>query len=133
MMNEKKREKIQKKYNEQKQSYDNFKEAKEQHQAKIAENKAKQHQEFRRNQNRLIKKVSDDKAQIETFKAQQKHDNALKQEQRLLKEADLKHLKLQQKRVNDKKLQDMIKKRIQSDQQQAQGRQTKQNFLKELE
>ena len=80
MLKEKKREKLQKRFCEQKQSYDNFIESKEQHQSRIAENKAKQHAEFRRNQNRLIQKVSDDKAQIESWKAQQQHNNALKQE-----------------------------------------------------
>ena len=57
----------------------------------------------------------------------------LKQEQRLLKEADLRHLKLQQKRINDKKLNEMVTKRIQSDKQQALNRKTQQDFFKELE
>ena len=96
-------------------------------------NKAKQEDEFNRNQTRLIQKVSDDIAHIESWKAQQKLNNTLKQEQRLLKEADLKHLKLQQKRVNDKKLSEMVKKRIQSDKQQALGRKTQKEFLKKLE
>lgn len=119
ILKEKKREKLQKKFYEQKESYDYYLEAKDQHQVRIAENKAKQHQEFVRNQDRLMQKVSDESAHIESWKAEQQQNNTLKQEQRLLKEADLRHLKLQQKRVNDKKLNEMITKRIQSDQQQA--------------
>ena len=41
MLNEKKRERVQKQFNEQKESFDYFKEVKEQHQSRIAENKAK--------------------------------------------------------------------------------------------
>lgn len=112
ILKEKKREKLMKKFYEQKESYDYYLEAKDQHQIRIAENKAKQHEEFVRNQDRLMQKVSDESAHIENWKAQQQQNNTLKQEQRLLKEADLKHLKLQQKRVNDKKLNEMITKRI---------------------
>ena len=78
ILKEKKREKLQKKFYEQKESYDYYLEAKEEHQIRIAENKAKQQQEFVRNQDRLIQKVSDDSAHIESWKALQQQNNTLK-------------------------------------------------------
>lgn len=80
ILKEKKREKLQKKFYEQKESYDYYLEAKDQHQVRIAENKAKQHQEFVRNQDRLMQKVSDESAHIESWKAEQQQNNTLKQE-----------------------------------------------------
>ena len=64
------REKLLKRFNEQKESYDIHKEAKEQHQNRISQNKAKQFEEFMRNQNRLMQKVSDDTANLEIWKAE---------------------------------------------------------------
>ena len=69
ILKEKKREKLMKKFYEQKESYDYYLESKDQHQTRIAENKAKQHEEFVRNQDRLMQKVSDESAHIESWKA----------------------------------------------------------------
>ena len=75
------------------------------HDTRIKQNKAEEQARVQEKHDKLFEKVENDKQMLMNHSDAQSREKQLMQEKRNLKNSDLQQLKEQQKRVNDRKLQ----------------------------